>query len=116
MPKRFFLTALAMGALVAGPARAEDGTVVWYDPTCRYFILQLPEGSEGFGLYEWKDGPEPKEGAVFEGKILEGPELKVTEKGSGQELSVYHWGDAKNQDVLVRHSPGWCKSKRKKKS
>ena len=116
MQKWNALLALALAGATSGAAYSAEGTVTWFDPTCRYFVMQLPEGSEGFGLYEWKDGPEPKEGAIIEGKILEGPELKVVDKGSGQELSVLHWGDAKSQEVLVRHSPGWCKSKRKKKS
>jgi hypothetical protein len=109
------LTTLALLALAAGSleARAAEGTVVWYDPTCRYFVLQLPEGSEGFGLYEWKDGAQPRQGAVISGDRLGGPELAVTEAASGQQMSVVHWGDAKKQEVLVRHSPDWCKSKRR---
>ncbi|HEU5284367.1 MAG TPA: hypothetical protein VFU53_11170, partial [Burkholderiales bacterium] len=63
----------------------------------------------------WKQGPEPKEGMIIAGDILGGPELKVTEKASGQEMSVVHWGDAKKQEILVRHSPDWCKSKRKRR-
>lgn len=114
MQKRHALLALALAGAASGGALGAEGTVTWFDPTCRYFILQLPEGSEGFGLYEWKEGPEPKEGMVIAGDILGGPELKVTDNTSGQELTVVHWGDAKKQDVLVRHSPGWCKSKRKK--
>jgi hypothetical protein len=53
--------ALASAAGLSGHAAAEEGTVVWYDPTCRYFVMRLPESSEGFGfgLYEWKLGPEP---------------------------------------------------------
>ena len=114
MRKLIVSAALTLSALVCGQAAAEDGTVVWYDPTCRYFVLQLPAGSEGFGLYEWQDGPEPKEGAVITGELLAGPALQVTEKGSDQQMAVVHWGDAKKQDVLVRHSPAWCKSKRKR--
>jgi hypothetical protein len=107
--------AVAGAGMICGSAAAEDGTVVWYDPTCRYFVLQLPEGTEGFGLYEWKSGPEPKEGGVISGNLLAGPELEVADKGSGAQMIVVHWGDAKKQDVLVRHSPDWCKSKRKRK-
>jgi hypothetical protein len=109
------LALLALAGAINFEARAAEGTVVWYDPTCRYFVLQLPEGSEGFGLYEWKDGPEPRQGSVISGDLLAGPELDVTETGSGQRMAVLHWGDAKKQDVLVRHSPDWCKSKRKRR-
>jgi hypothetical protein len=99
----------------AAPALAAEATVSWYDPTCRYFVAQLPEGSEGFGLFEWKEGPEPKEGDVIEGDLLGGPELKVTHKASGEGLSLVHWGDAKKPETLIRHSPDWCKAKRKKR-
>jgi hypothetical protein len=115
MKSLLFASALACAGAICTPAAAEDGTVVWYDPTCRYFVLQLPEGSEGYGLYEWKDGPEPKEGAVISGSLLAGPELQVADRASGAQMAVIHWGDAKKQDVLVRHSPDWCKSKRKRK-
>ncbi|HEU5284366.1 MAG TPA: hypothetical protein VFU53_11165 [Burkholderiales bacterium] len=115
MRKPLALLALALTGTASLPVLAEEGAVTWFDPTCRYFVLQLPEGSEGFGLYEWKAGPEPKEGMIIAGDILGGPELKVTEKASGQEMSVVHWGDAKKQEVLVRHSPDWCKSKRKRR-
>jgi hypothetical protein len=115
MNKAFQALSLVCAAALAGPAVAAEGTVVWYDPTCRYFVMQLPEGSEGFGLYEWKDGPEPKQGSIVTGDILGGPELTVTEAASGQTMEVVHWGDAKKQETLVRHSPDWCKSKRKRK-
>lgn len=115
MQKRYTLLLAGTLAASGGHLQAAEGTVTWFDPTCRYFIVQLPEGSEGFGLYEWKEGPEPKEGVVVAGELLGGPELKVTDKASGQELAVVHWGDAKKQDVLVRHSPDWCKSKRKRR-
>jgi hypothetical protein len=108
------ITLLTLLVAVCGPAFAAEGAVTWYDPTCRYFIMQLPEGSEGFGLYEWKEGPEPAQGMVLAGDILGGPELKVTEPASGRELSILHWGDAKKAETLLRAAPGWCKSKRKK--
>jgi len=107
--------ALASAACLCGQASADEGTVVWYDPTCRYFVMQLPEGSEGFGLYQWKGGTEPKEGMVIAGEILGGPELDVTDAGSGQSMAVVHCGDAKKQELLVRYSPDWCKSKRKRR-
>jgi hypothetical protein len=109
--------AFAAAAGLCGHAAAAEGTVVWYDSTCRYFVMQLPASGEGFdfGLYEWKGGPEPKEGAVIAGDILGGPELNVTDAGSGQSMAVVHWGDAKNKDLLVRYSPDWCKSKRKRR-
>lgn len=91
---------------------AEEGSVTWYDPTCRFFVAQLPEG---FGLYELKAGPEPTVGDVIDGGIMGGPDVKATHKTSGQELALLHWGDAAKQESLIRASPDWCKGKRKKK-
>jgi hypothetical protein len=114
MQLRSALLAAGLAAATA-PTFAAQATVTWYDPTCRYFVAQLPEGSEGFGLFEWKEGPEPKVDDVIDGDVLGGPELKVTNKASGETLSVVHWGDAKKAETLIKHSPDWCKSKRKKK-
>lgn len=105
----------ALGGFASIPAMATEATVVWWDSTCRYFVAQLPEGSEGFGLYEWKDGGALKEGSVIEGDILGGPDVTAMDKASGQAMNLVHWGDAKKPEVLVRHSPDWCKSKRKRK-
>jgi hypothetical protein len=102
-------------AAAAAPALAAEAKIAWYDPTCRYFVAQLPEGSEGWGLYEWKDGPEPKVDDVLDGDVLGGPELTLTNKGSGEAVSVVHWGDAKKMETLVKYSPDWCKSKRKRR-
>lgn len=106
---------LAAMTAASAPAWANEATVVWWDATCRYFVAQLPEGSEGFGLYEWKEGAELKEGSVIQGDILGGPEVSGTDKASGQPVSLVHWGDAKKMEVLVKHSPDWCKSKRKRR-
>ena len=114
MKKEIALLALACAGSICGQASAAEGTVLWYDPTCRYFVMQLPEGSEGFGLYQWKGGLEPKEGTVIVGDILGGPELTVNDKASNQEMAVVHWGDAKKSDLLIRYAPGYCKNKRKR--
>jgi len=115
MKKQLMVATFAWAAVAGGAAQAAEGTVVWYDPTCRYFVMQLPEGSEGFGLYQWQSGPEPQEGDVISGDVLGGPELTLTRTASGEAVTVVHWGDAKKQDTLVRHSPDWCKSKRKRR-
>ncbi|HZR01557.1 MAG TPA: hypothetical protein VFA81_00070 [Burkholderiales bacterium] len=114
MKTRHLLVAAA-GTMLAGPVWAAEANVVWWDATCRYFVAQLPEGTEGFGLYEWKEGAALQEGSIIQGEILGGPDVTATDKASGQPLTLVHWGDAKKADVLIRHSPDWCKSKRKRK-
>jgi hypothetical protein len=109
-PRDLALAVLLAGGL-CGQSWAEEATVKWYDPTCRFFVAQLPEG---FGLYELKSGPEPKVGDVMEGAILGGPEITANNKTADQPLALVHWGDARNAEVLIRNAPGWCKGKRKR--
>ena len=111
MSLRYLLLALVLTAGLSGQSGAEEGTVTWYDSTCRFFVAQLPEG---YGLYELKSGPEPKVGDVVEGSILGGPELNASNKTADQAVVLVHWGDAKSADVLIRNAPGWCKGKRKR--
>ncbi len=108
---RYLLLVVALSVWLPGRSWAEEATVTWYDPTCRFFVAQLPEG---FGLYEWKSGPEPKVGNVMEGALLGGPEVNANDKTAGEPVSLLHWGDARDAAVLIRHAPGWCKGKRKK--
>ena len=96
----------------ATAAAAEEARISWYDPTCRFFVVDL---AEGFGLYEWKQGSEPTVGDAIAGEIGGGPELEATLKSSGEKLSLVHWADGKTPELLIKHTPDWCKSRRKKK-
>jgi hypothetical protein len=105
--------ALWVAPVAADEPKSAEARINWYDPTCRFFVVDL---AEGYGLYEWKNGPEPKVDDAIVGDIAGGPELEATLRSSGEKVSLVHWGDAKNPEVLIRHSPDWCKSKRKKKN
>jgi len=108
---RYAAMIAAVILVAGGNTRAADGTIVWYDPTCHFFVLQL---TEGFGLYEWKQGPELALGAIVTGDIGAGPEIEAALQGTTDRLTLVHWGDAKSSDALVRHAPGWCKSRKRK--
>ena len=106
--------AVPLACLLLSPfaVRADDVKVSWYDPTCRFFVVELqPE----FGLYELKDGPELAVGDAIGGDIAGGPDVDAVHVPSGSKLKLVHWGDAKSAEVLIRHTPDWCKSKRKKR-
>jgi hypothetical protein len=108
--RRLAWIALLAAISWAHSALAEEATVDWYDPTCRYFVMALPEG---FGLFEWKSGTEVKSGDVLEGEILGGPELSVTNKTANGSANIIHWGDSAKREVLIRNTPRWCKGKKK---
>ena len=75
----------------------------------------LLEISEGYGLYEWKSGPEPTVGEVIVGDIAGGPPVDGTLKSSGEKISLEHWADAKNSDVLFKHTLRRCANEPKRK-
>jgi len=116
MHRKHLLLALGL-AFAAGPAaHAAEGTVTWHDPSCGFFVLTLPEGpAERFGLYSWKSGSDPKMDDVWEGDIVEGEDIEITNKSSGDKMAVIHWANAKEQAQLVRNTPVQCASKWKKK-
>jgi len=105
-PRALALAALLAGAF-SGQSWAEEATVTWYDPSCRFFVAQLPEG---FGLYELKSGPEPKVGDVMEGAILGGPRSAQTTR---LPISLSLWSTGATQGTPTCSSatrPGGAKA------
>lgn len=116
MQYRPLLFALSLALAAGSQARAAEGTVTWSDPTCGFFVLTLPEGTpERFGLFSWKSGADPKLDAVWEGDIVDGEDIELTNKTSGAKMAVIHWANAKEQAQLVRNAPVQCASKWKRK-
>lgn len=109
-----FLRWVVFGAnvLVTLPAWADDAKITWYDVSCRYMLVEVPEG---FGLYEWRSGAEPKADDAISGDIAGGPELEAALKSSGEKMNLVHWGDAKKAEALLRAAPRGCLNKPKKK-
>jgi hypothetical protein len=58
-----------LAALVApAPATAADqGEVVWVDPSCSHFIAKI---AEKFGTFNWRAGKAPSLGDRIEGDLL----------------------------------------------
>lgn len=98
--------ATAMTAL-SSLASAGDARIAWYDPSCGFMLLAL---SEGFGLYQWKAGAEPSEGQVLSGDISGGPQVEA-ELPDGTRMSLAHWADAGNREVLFKHTPRICRNR-----
>ena len=118
MQIKHFSPALILVFLLGAEARAQEGPVTWSDPTCGFFVVQLPPGdsAEAFGLYSWKVNPGPQVGDVVEGDdIVAAKELVLVNKRSGDKHAVIHWANAKAPEMLVRNTPVQCASKWKKK-
>src|SRR5262245_11592662 len=110
------LVVLGLAAELSARAQAGEGNVTWYDSSCGFFVLSLPEGQpERFGLYSWRSGVIPKLDQVWEGDIVEGEEIEITNKATGEKMGVQHWANAKEQAQLTRNAPPQCASKWKRR-
>jgi hypothetical protein len=111
------IAAFAALAAAADAQSADRGPVTWIDPSCGYFIIQLPEGNpaEAFGLFSSKTKPIPKVGDVLEGDIVSAYEVEATDVNTGQKHPLLHWANAKSPEMLIRNAPVQCASRWKKK-
>jgi hypothetical protein len=100
-------TALLIAALGAWStaAFAEEGKVVWNDPSCMYFMAQL---DEGFGSYNVREGPLPDEGDVVEGGLKSEGAQKLVNKASGKSLTAIPMALAPKVRALIHSAPAQC--------
>ena len=118
MQIRYFAAALALMSLPCAESGAQEGPVTWSDPTCGFFVVQLPAGdpADAFGLYSWKINPGPQVGDIVGGEdIVAAKELALLNQRSGDKHAVIHWANAKEAAMLIRNTPVQCASKWKKK-
>jgi hypothetical protein len=97
------LTAALCG--MSAPAFAEEGKVVWNDPSCMYFMAQL---DEGFGSYNVREGKLPEEGDVVEGGLKSEGAQQLVNKASGASLTVIPMALAPKLRPLIHSSPAQC--------
>ena len=97
-------------------AMAADVEVTWMDPTCGYFVVKLPEGTqeESFGLFSARALPLPTIGDFLQGDMTE-IETTLLNLRTDARHTVIHWADAKRHEQLVRNTPVQCASKWKNK-
>ena len=115
---KYLAAAVVLMSLLGTESRAQEGPVTWSDPTCGFFVVQLPAGdpADAFGLYSWKVHPGPQVGDVVQGdNIVAARELELVKQRSGDKHVVIHWANAKAAEMLIRNTPVQCASKWKKK-
>jgi len=110
---RLTMIAVAAAFYVYLPASfAADAEVTWLDPTCGYFVVELPEGPEPekFGLFSARGLPLPDVGDILQGSMTE-IETELLNLTNGDRHTVIHWANAKLSEQLVRNTPVQCASK-----
>jgi hypothetical protein len=99
--------ALAIGVLLAHPALAEEGMVIWKNHDCGYLILQM---KAGYGIYEWMAGPQPNDGDVLEGDFRSPGERRINNKTADLPTTVSVAALAPSRAAIAAHIPAKCKA------
>jgi hypothetical protein len=99
--------AIALCALFASPALAEEGMVIWKNHECGYFILQM---KSGYGIFEWVDGPQPNDGDVLEGDFRAAGERQVDNKGVDLPTTIVLNAFALSRSAIAARMPAKCKA------
>jgi hypothetical protein len=114
MCARFIVFAsFAIAGLCVLPASAEDditqGTLIWRDDSCFFFVLKTPEG---FGLYEFLGGPSPLVGNVFEGKLTGFGGRKLMNVTAGKPTMAYSETFTDSKKQMEKKIPRQCRKKK----
>jgi len=109
-----FLASLALLASVTAGAApnntVEEGTVLWWDLTCNFFVVQTPSG---FTLFEWMSGPKPAPGHAMEGPLEGfGPRNLVNKTADNQVTLAYTEVHSTSKRWVAGKVPGFCKRKK----
>lgn len=107
------IAALAWLSIPMHPVLAEDGTtqgtLVWRDDSCFFFVLKTPEG---FGLYEFLGGPSPMVGHVFEGKLTGFGGRKLMNVTEGKPTMAYSETFTDTKKQMEKKIPRQCRKKK----
>jgi hypothetical protein len=114
MHPRFIAVAAVAGACFVFPARADEvestqGTLIWRDDSCFFFVLKTPEG---FGLYEFLGGPSPMVGHVFEGKLTGFGGRKLMNLTEGKPTMAYSETFTNTKSQMEKKIPRQCRKKK----
>ena len=109
---RLIIAALAtLLAPLTGAAEDQitQGTLIWRDDSCFFFVLKTPEG---FGLYEFLGGPSPMVGHVFEGKLTGFGRRKLLNVTEGKPTMAYSETFTNSKSQMEQKIPRQCRKKK----
>ena len=105
-----YATLLAtLAAPLAGFA-ADQGEVVWVDPSCNHFIAKV--GDE-FGIYNWRSGTAPQIGDHLEGDLLslESGARELSNSTAHGSNTVYIVALGPRLYTMIHTAPAQCKER-----
>jgi hypothetical protein len=99
-------------AALAAPlsATADQGEVVWVDPSCNHFIAKV---GEEFGTYNWRSGKAPQVGDRLEGNLLslEGGARDLSNTTTTGVNTVYIVALGPKLYAMIHTAPVQCKER-----
>jgi hypothetical protein len=105
------VAALAPVAGTAAPNQTiEEGTVIWKDHRCAFFIVQTPSG---YTLFEWMSGPRPSDGDKIEGPLEGfGPRNVVNKTAQDQVTLAYTEVHSTSKKWVGNKIPRFCRRRK----
>ena len=97
-----------VAAAASNVARADEGTVIWKNNACGYFILQM---KAGYGLYEWAAGPYPNNSDVIEGELKAPGEHRVNNKTADMPTTIFLDMFSEKRAAISARIPAKCRAK-----
>ena len=108
--RKFCLILIAALAAPLVAAAADQGEVVWVDPSCNHFIAKI--GDE-FGTYNWRSGSAPQMGDRMEGDLLSleagAREIQNTTAGGANTVFILALGPRLYS--MIHTAPVQCKER-----
>ena len=92
--------------LLAEPASALQGTIIWKNQECAYFILQTPKG---YSLIEWVAGATLQDGDVIDGDMNAPGTLQLYNKTADMPVTVYVAARAPKKNEVEKDIPPRCR-------
>lgn len=90
----------------AGPVAAAQGTVIWKNQDCGYFILQT---SKGYGLFEWVAGGSIRDGDVIEGEVNAEGTLQLLNRTADLPVTAYSAARSPKRSEVEKDIPSRCR-------
>ncbi len=89
----------------AGGAAAAQGTVIWKNQDCGFFILQT---SKSYGLFEWMAGGALRDGDVIEGEINAKGTLQLYNRTADLPLTAFSAARSPKRSEVEKDIPSRC--------
>jgi hypothetical protein len=91
---------------LADSVAAAQGTVIWKNQDCSYFILQTPKG---YTLFEWVSGAAPQDGDVLDGELNARGSVQLYNRTADMPLTAYAAARSTRKSDIEKDVPSRCR-------